>query len=61
MKGIIKGNTIVLEDKLPQGIQDGEPVEIMIISKKKKVYPFPTFPLSVKTEYLSREKMYEES
>lgn len=61
MRGIVKGNTIVLEDRLPPDIRDGESVEITIVSKKKKTYLFPIYPLSIKKEFLSREKIYEES
>ncbi|MBD2772294.1 hypothetical protein [Iningainema tapete] len=58
MKGYIKGKTIILEDKLPDDLNEGEQVEVIVIPLKKK-YNFPTFQLGVKDEYLTREKIYE--
>jgi hypothetical protein len=59
MKGIIKDQKIVLTEPLPDDVQDGNEIEIVIIQIKKKPYPFPTFDLGVKDEYLNREKIYE--
>jgi hypothetical protein len=59
MKGIIKDQKIVLTEPLPDNLQDGDEIEIAIIQIKKKPYPFPTFDLGVKDEYLNREKIYE--
>lgn len=59
MKGFIKDQKIILTDPLPQNLQDGDEVEITIIQIKKKRYPFPTFDLSIKDEYLNREHIYE--
>jgi hypothetical protein len=59
MKGYIQGNTIILLDKLPENISDGDKVEIELIAKPQDNYPFPTFNLSIKEEYLNREKIYE--
>ena len=59
MKGIIKGNTIVMEDQLPEGLQKGERVEVHIVRDQKKIHSFPTFRLSIKDEYLHRERLYE--
>lgn len=58
MKGYIKGKTIILEDKLPDDLNEGEQVEVIVIPLKKK-YNFSTFQLGVKDEYLTREKIYE--
>ncbi|MCW6038029.1 hypothetical protein K4A83_17375 [Spirulina subsalsa FACHB-351] len=60
MKGYIKGKTIILLENLPEILKDGDEVDISInqISENKK-YPFPTFQLGVKDEYLSRDKIYE--
>jgi len=59
MKGIVKGKTIFLEDELPKHISDGETVDVVITPVKTRKYPFPTFNLALKEEYLQREKMYE--
>jgi len=59
MKGFVKDKQIVLTDPLPEDLQDGDEIEISIIHIKKKHYPFPTFDLGIKNEYLSREKIYE--
>ena len=59
MKGFVKDKQIVLTDPLPEDLQDGDEIEISIIQIKKKPYPFPTFDLGIKNEYLSREKIYE--
>lgn len=59
MKGYIQGRRIVLVDKLPEELRDGDEVEISITLVSKSQYPFPTFKLGVKDEYLKREKIYE--
>jgi hypothetical protein len=59
MKGYVKDKSIVLTDTLPDNLQDGDEVEFTIIQVKKKQYPFPTFDLGIKNEYLSRERIYE--
>jgi hypothetical protein len=59
MKGYIKDKTIILFDALPETIKDGDEVEVTIIPVAKPTYPFPTFNLGVKDEYLNREKIYE--
>lgn len=60
MKGYIQGQTIILLEKLPENIKEGDRVEIAITPIVKEYYPFPTFDLGVKDEYLSREKIYEQ-
>ncbi|ACB52516.1 hypothetical protein cce_3168 [Crocosphaera subtropica ATCC 51142] len=60
MKGYIQGKKVILLDNLPNRIQEGDEVEIIIQSKAKKKYPFATFKLGVKDEYLNREKIYEQ-
>jgi hypothetical protein len=59
MKGVIKDKKIILAEPLPEGLQDGDEVEISIVQIKKKSYPFPTFDLGVKDEFLNRERVYE--
>jgi len=59
MKGYIKQKVIVLLEALPETIQDGDEVEVTITPIPKPNYPFPTFNLGVKDEYLNREKIYE--
>lgn len=59
MKGFIKDKTIILTEPLPKDLQDGDEIEISIIQVRKKSYPFPTFDLGVKDEYLNRERIYE--
>jgi hypothetical protein len=59
IKGYIKGNSIVIKDTLPENVKDGDEVQITIFVIPKQKYPFPTFELGVKEEYLSREKIYE--
>jgi hypothetical protein len=59
IKGYIKGKTIILLENLPAHLKDGSQVEIELKSIGKKPYPFPTFPLGIKEEYLIREKIYE--
>ena len=60
MKGYIQGQTIILLEKLPENIKEGDRVEIAITPIVKEDYPFPTFDLGVKDEYISREKIYEQ-
>jgi hypothetical protein len=59
MKAFIKDNQIYLTDPLPENLQNGDEIEISIVQIKKKKYPFPTFNLGVKDEYLNRERIYE--
>jgi hypothetical protein len=59
MKGFIKDKTIVLTEPLPEDLQDGDEIEISIIQIRKKNYPFPTFDLGIKDNYLNRERIYE--
>jgi hypothetical protein len=60
MKGYINDQSIILTDTLPDNLQDGDEVEITITEIKKKNYPFPTFDLGVKEQYLNREKIYDQ-
>ncbi|MBE9233081.1 MULTISPECIES: hypothetical protein [Nostocales] len=60
MKGYIQNQTIILQDSLPDTLQNGDEVEIVIIPIKKRKYHFPTFKLDIKEEYLDREKIYEQ-
>lgn len=59
MKGYIQDRRIVLVDELPEELKDGDEVEISIIPVSKPQYPFPTFKLGIRDEYLKREKIYE--
>jgi hypothetical protein len=59
MKGYIKGKNIILLENIPENLQEGDEVDILITSVTKEDYPFPTFELGVKEEYLNREKIYE--
>jgi hypothetical protein len=59
MKGYIKGQSIILIQPLPENIQDGDEVEVSLCVVPQKKYPFPTFNLEIKDEYLKREKIYE--
>jgi ribosomal protein L21E len=59
MKGYIKGKNIILLENIPENLQEGDEVDILINPVTKKDYPFPTFELGVKEEYLNREKVYE--
>lgn len=61
MKGIVKDKTIILAEPLPEGLQDGDEIEVVIVSvrKGKEAYPFPVFDLGIKGEYLEREHIYE--
>jgi hypothetical protein len=60
MKGYIKNKTIVLVDPLPENLQDGDEVEIVITPKPNQTHPFPTFNLGIKDEYLERDRIYEQ-
>jgi len=59
MKEFIKKKTIILTDPLPENLHDGDKVEIAIVQIRKKNFPFPTFDLGIKSEYLNREHIYE--
>ncbi len=59
MKGYIQGKTIILLETLPENFKEGDEVDILITPKSTDNYPFPTFELGVKDEYISREKVYE--
>jgi len=59
MKGYIQGKTIILLETLPENFQEGDEVDILILPISTDNYPFPTFELGVKDEYVSREKIYE--
>jgi hypothetical protein len=58
MKGYIKDQVIILLEALPETIKEGDNVEITITSVTPSTYPFPTFALGIKDEYLNREKLY---
>jgi len=58
MKGYIQGKTIILLETLPENFKEGDEVDILITPKSTDNYPFPTFELEVKDEYISREKIY---
>ncbi|MGK7878589.1 MAG: hypothetical protein AB4060_00570 [Crocosphaera sp.] len=60
MKGYIQGKKVILLENLPDSFKEGDEIEIIIKTKAKKKYPFPTFKLEVKDEYLNREKIYEQ-
>ncbi len=60
MKGYIQGKTIILLENLPDHLKEGDQVEISLAAKPQKKYPFPTFNLGVKEEYLNREEIYEQ-
>ena len=60
MKGYIQGQKVILLESLPDDIQEGDEVEIIIQPKAKKKYRFPTFKLGVKDDYLNRDKIYEQ-
>ena len=59
MKAFIKDKKIYLTDPLPENLHDGDEIEILIVQIKKTNYPFPTFNLGIKDEYLNREHIYE--
>ena len=59
MKCYIQGKTIILLEKLPENIKEGDRVEIAITPIVKEDYPFPTFDFGVKDEYINRDKIYE--
>jgi hypothetical protein len=59
MKGYIKDQVIILLEALPETIKEGDNVEVTISPVSTPSYPFSTFELGVKDEYLNREKLYE--
>ncbi|MGK7897839.1 MAG: hypothetical protein AB4372_30540 [Xenococcus sp. (in: cyanobacteria)] len=59
MKGYIKGKNIILLENISKNLKEGDEVEILINPVPEEKYPFPTFELGVKEEYLDREKIYE--
>ena len=59
MKGYIKGKKIILLENIPENLQEGDEVDISINPLPEANYPFPTFELGIKDEYLNREKIYE--
>ena len=59
MKGYIKGKNIILLENIPENLKEGDEVEISISPVSEKKYPFPTFELGIKEEYINREKIYE--
>ncbi|MGL5833858.1 MAG: hypothetical protein ACRC1Z_11595 [Waterburya sp.] len=59
MKGYIKRKNIILLENIPENLKDGDEVDISITPVADEDYPFPTFELGVKDEYLNREKIYE--
>ena len=59
MKGYIKGKNIILLENIPENLKEGDEVDISITSITTEDYPFPTFELGIKEEYLNREKIYE--
>ena len=59
MKGYIKGKNIILLENIPENLKEGDEVDISITPVADEDYPFPTFELGVKDEYLNREKIYE--
>ncbi|MDJ1173233.1 hypothetical protein [Roseofilum capinflatum] len=61
MKGYVQGRTIILLETLPGAIKDGDEVEITITPLRQEDYPFPTFELGVKDQYISRENIYEQT
>lgn len=58
MKGYVEGRKVVLLETLPENIKDGDEVEITIAPVDRNNYPFPTFELGVKDQYMSRENIY---
>lgn len=61
IKGVVKGNSIILQEPLPeQAFKEGEQVEIIILPPKRPVHRFRTFRLGVKEEALDREWLYGE-
>jgi hypothetical protein len=59
MKGYIKGKNIILLENIPENLKEGDEVDVSITPRSEENYPFPTFELGVKDEYLNREKIYE--
>ena len=61
IRGIVKGNSIILQEPLPeQELKEGKQVEIIILPPKRPVHHFRTFQLGVKEEALDREWLYGE-
>lgn len=61
IKGVVKGNSIILQEPLPeQELKEGEEVEVIILPPKRLVHRFRTFQLGVKEEALDRERLYGE-
>lgn len=61
MRGIVKGNSIVFEEPLPeQELKQGDEVEVFILPRKRPVHRFRTFPLGVREQALEREWLYGE-
>ncbi len=61
IKGIVKGNSIILQEPLPeQELKEGKQVEVIILPPKKPVHRFRTFQLGIKEEALERERLYGE-
>lgn len=58
MKGIIKDKSIILTEPLPEGFQDGDEIEVVIVPIRREAYPFPVFDLGIKDDYLEREHIY---
>lgn len=56
----IQGQKIILLETLPENLKEGDEVDVSITIKQQKKYPFPTYKLGVKEEYLKREKIYEQ-
>jgi len=61
VKGYVEGTKIILLETLPEDIKDGDEVDITITPLYQDNYPFPTFELGVKDQYISREKIYEQT
>jgi hypothetical protein len=59
MKGYIKGKNLIFLENIPKNLKDADEVNTSIIPISEENYPFPTFELGVKDEYLNREKIYE--
>ncbi|MDJ0716749.1 MAG: hypothetical protein QNJ54_21460 [Prochloraceae cyanobacterium] len=59
MKGSIKGKNIILLENIPENLKEEDEVEVIINPISEEDYPFPTFELGVKEDYLNREKIYE--
>jgi predicted DNA-binding antitoxin AbrB/MazE fold protein len=61
IKGVVKGNSIILQEPLPEPeLKEGEQVEVIILPSKRPAHRFRTFQLGVKEEALDRERLYGE-